>query len=184
MWLFIPGALTTKGKLWENLGWDNIAILQRAGVRAGVRFCDLGAAMGMFDTACAMLTGASVTGIEYEKDFVHIANLGRDWFCGKQLIDAGKLRFIQGDFLDHDISGYDVLYYFQLGSKDPKAVEDLVLTKMKRGGRFIVYHYDIEGGHPFDRLKDAFSWKRIHVTKKSDTEYPEINAGVVFTNDK
>jgi len=174
---FIQNAKAEKGTFWDSFGVASLALLKEAGAGRGVRVLSLGSGIGTVETAAARILGADVTGIEYDRDYATVAKRAADWFKANGLTEGG-LNLLQGDFLEHDLKGYDILYYFQLGTSDPKALEEKVLRGLKKGGRFVVYQYENRKGYGFPKLAEKSNLTKVDVKEGGLT----LHAGAIFTH--
>jgi hypothetical protein len=94
-------------------------------------FVDLGSGDGKV-VLIASLFGVKATGIEFDKDLIETSIKTRE----ELKLDA---EFIQGDFLKHDLSKYDIIFInpdkgFQL------KLENKLLKEMKQNAKLFVYN--------------------------------------------
>ena len=136
---------TGKGYYFPALLEDNVAALE-AYVDPGHRFLDLGSGDGRV-VFLAHALGADATGIEYEPELVEISLAARDALG--DLIEPEQVRFIEGDFFEHPWSGYDVVFYFDLGSFEDQRLRKKIAAELDPGARLLVYH---ESTMPFSGL--------------------------------
>jgi SAM-dependent methyltransferase len=145
-WLFRRAVALEKGLFFPS-GLDEMLPSLKAHVSTGVRFLDLGSGDGRV-VFLANVLGAHATGIEYDATLV--ATSLRAQKALAELLDPVRLRILEGDFFDHAWSGYDVIFYYDLGSSEPARLREKLRSEMKPDAHLIVYREQIpfEGFEP------------------------------------
>jgi len=105
-----------------------------------VKFIDLGSGDGRV-VFLAALFGAKAYGIEYDTRLVDISRKAQEGL--KDVIETNKVNFIQGDFLKHDLSQYDIMYLCA-GTNTLLELIKKVVEEIKPGGVFISLYPDEE----------------------------------------
>jgi SAM-dependent methyltransferase len=123
-----------KGLFYPILLEDMLPVFERY-VSPGVRFLDLGSGDGRV-VFMANLLGADAVGIEYDKQMVKISR--RAGKALRDLIEPKRARIVRGDFFDSPWSGYDVIFFFDLGSFEPRRVRQKLLAEMDPGAILLV----------------------------------------------
>lgn len=130
-----------------------------AEVRPGRRFLDLGSGDGRVVFLAAAL-GADATGIEYDRPLHDMAREARRRL--RRTVPARRATLKQGDFLEEDVSRYDVIFYFGDGSY----LQDRMLAKLARemrpGATLLLAHVpeDPGGFDPLARYGVVRSYRR------------------------
>ena len=89
----------------------------------GKKFLDLGSGVGHV-VKFALDYTSTATGVEHERSLFYCTHTPEN--------------ILHEDFLNHDLSQYDVLYYYIYGTDDEKALVEKIKKSFK--GVFIVYH--------------------------------------------
>lgn len=97
------------------------------------RFIDLGSGDGRV-VFLAALFGAKAYGIEYDARLIDISREAQKKL--KDIIETDKVNFIQGDFLKHDLSQYDIMYLCA-GTNTLSELIKKVVREIKPGGVLI-----------------------------------------------
>ena len=103
------------------------------------------------------LMGYYAIGVEYNKG---LYKLSKDIIKPRLIsegFDVKKARFKQGDFLNEDFSGYDIIYFFPGDFNNYKELEDKLIKTMKDNSFFLVYGQK----HPFEQLRPDSLWQRL-----------------------
>jgi len=120
------------------------------------RVLDLGSGDGRVVFLFSLM-GYYATGLEYNE---HLCKLS-DTVIKPRLISEGfdvkKASFKQGDFLNEDFSGYDIIYFFPGDFNNYKELEDKLIKTMKDDSFFLVYGEK----QPFERLRPDSLWQRL-----------------------
>ncbi|MDP8299641.1 MAG: SAM-dependent methyltransferase [Candidatus Tantalella remota] len=112
------------------------------------KFCDIGSGKGQFAFLAAAAPSVrfpSVTGIEIRETLHAGAVESQEELAGTEGIE--NITFVNGNFLEEDLSEYDVLYFFYTNPTDMSALEFnrilrekmVSLTGMKPGARWVVW---------------------------------------------
>ena len=120
------------------------------------RVLDLGSGDGRVIFLFSLM-GYSSTGVEYNE---HLCKLSEDTIKPRLIsegFDVKKARFKQGDFLNENFSGYDIIYFFPGDFNNYKELEDKLIKTMKDNSFFLVYGQK----HPFEQLKPNIFWQRL-----------------------
>jgi SAM-dependent methyltransferase len=104
-------------------------------VEEGSRFLDLGSGDGRVVFLAAYL-GAEATGIEYDERLVEVSRRALEALS--DIIPADRVRFIRGDFFQHSWSEYDLIFYYDFGSFEPKRLEAKLTQELIPGGHLLV----------------------------------------------
>jgi hypothetical protein len=148
------GGCTSKGIYWDSLAWPSFYLLQAAGADTSKHLFDCGSGTGETDIAMNILLGTKVTAMEYDSDFHQRSIEFQDWLSSKGLSTNDSVNFLKGDFLEHDISKYDIMYYFNYGTFNPKGLESHILDQIKPRARFVVFHFsDGDSSYQFYELR-------------------------------
>jgi hypothetical protein len=131
-------------------------------VKPGTRFLDLGSGDGRVVFYAAAL-GAEATGIEYDPRVFGVSERARE-ALGEVLGDA-RIQLVRDDFFNHSWSGYDVLFYFDLGAFDQHRLRKKVFSELDPGARLIVGHQRV----PFPGLELETTFESLHVYRQSES---------------
>lgn len=128
-------------------------------IRPGDRFLDLGSGDGRA-VFLANALGANATGIEYDKLMFKtseraLANLGG-------VVDKKRVRLLKNDFFKESWSGYDVVYYFDIGSFHHDRLREKIARELDQGARLLVAHQQA----PFPGLSLETTFESIHVYRQ------------------
>ena len=134
-----------KGLFYPILLEDLLPAFERY-VAPGIRFLDLGSGDGRV-VFMANVLGADAVGIEYDRQMVAISRQALKTL--RELVDPGRLRIVQGDFFAASWSGYDVIYYFDLGSFEQERVREKLKRELEPGALLLVGHEQV----PFPGLE-------------------------------
>ena len=139
-----------KGLFYPSLLEDVLPAFERY-VAPGVRFLDLGSGDGRA-VFLARYLGAHATGIEYDRDLVRLSR--RALRALEDVVDAGGVRLVEGDFFAIPWSGYDVVFYFDQSSFAQDRVREKLRRELDPGAVLLVGHEQ----EPFPglRLETAF----------------------------
>jgi len=140
------GLLTEKGAF----GFSDLEVLVDsfdAFLRPEQKFIDLGSGDGRV-VFLASLFGVEATGIEFDSSLINISMKAMKKLS--EVVDPNKISFIEGDFLLHDLSGYDVFYTYE-ATNDISGLKKKLINEMNRGSILI------SNGHnesvPYDKLQ-------------------------------
>lgn len=128
-------------------------------VKPGKRFLDLGSGDGRVVFLAAAL-GAEATGIEYDPQVFKTSE--RALVALGDAIDAEKVDLIAGDFFEHRWSGYDVIFYFDLGTFEQNALRKKIALELDPGALLFVGHQRA----PFPGLDLVTTFESIHVYQR------------------
>lgn len=137
---FIMGGgllLNEKGGFGISRGMKTIDMLLRQYIHEDDAFLDLGSGDGRIVLLAAQYAH-SATGIEYDRTLCEISNKALGILDVQKVIDSKSVTFLQGDFFDHSISDYDVIY-LSFGSVDNTKVYEKVVEEMQVGKILILY---------------------------------------------
>lgn len=135
------------------------SILAKANITKEDKFFDLGCGRGRTLFFVSEYLGADATGIEVIPYFVEKGN------ALSQKFDLAHVHFIQGDYLDADLSSATVVYLFALFLTEEEELRLIkALSRMPKGARLLTVSFPVEeidkGGH-FDRSanwEEPFNW--------------------------
>lgn len=131
-------------------------------VKPGARFLDLGSGDGRVVFYAASL-GANATGIEYDPEVFGASERARD-ALGDVLKEDVSINLIQDDFFNHSWSGYDVIFYFDLGSFEQNRLRKKIFSELDPGARLIVGHQRVR----FPGLDLETTFDSLHVYRQPD----------------
>lgn len=136
-------------------------IVQAFGVylRPGSRFLDLGSGDGRV-VFMASLYGADATGIEYDEQLVNVSRQALEQL--DDLLDRDRVHLLHGDFFASSWSGYDVVYYFDLGSFEDDRLVKKITRELDPGAWLLVAHRISR----FRHLVSAAELGAIHVYRQ------------------
>jgi len=121
-----PMKETSLGYWGYSIGHEVFELFQKVGLSRCKSFIDLGSGDGKVVNIAALFTNA--TGIEPDRELIDKS------LQVKHKFGLDKARFLQGNFMSHDLSQYDLLYIYP--DKRMHELEDKLLKEMK--GRLIV----------------------------------------------
>ncbi len=99
------------------------------------RFLDLGSGDGRVVFLAAVL-GAHATGIEYDPKMVKTSR--RALKALKGVVDAKRVRIVEGDFFKSSWSPYDVIFFFDLSSFAPDRVREKLRKEVDPATRLVI----------------------------------------------
>lgn len=142
------------GLVWFSDIDDINKILDVLSITARTKVCDLGSAVGHVCTVFAA-RGAQVVGYEIGEDMVVFANeILAEKLEG--VIDKNKIRFEATNFLEKDLSDFDILFHYWHGlmSEYNQEFKEKLVKELKPGGFLIVYLGGEDENH-FPELTEA-----------------------------
>ena len=147
-----------KKGVWVSSNIDDIAkIAEFLKINENSYIVDLGSGDGRVCFVFSLF-GAKIDGIEYNLSFINLSNRIKKHLAS--YFDTSKVNFIHKDFLDHNLSKYDILFYFISGSFDERNLKLKLLKEMKNKAKLIVY------GRSIPTIKKKFSeFKEIKIPK-------------------
>ncbi|MBU6142229.1 class I SAM-dependent methyltransferase [Patescibacteria group bacterium] len=131
--------------------------LQRAGLKPGDRFYDLGAGTGRVLIAAEREFGARAVGYELSPLFYVIAKMNL-WLHRSQ----AELRF--GNFFNADLRDADIVFCFLVG-RVMQRVEEKVQVDLKPNARVLVYAFPFPGLEPRETIPVRKEWNMFLYTK-------------------
>ncbi len=143
---YVPTSWDARRKLKE--------ILKKIPLTKDTRVLDLGSGLGRMVIFFARYP-VQITGIELKK-LLHILARIRMWF---HPFKQGKIILLQGDFFQHDLSKYDIIYCFHI-TKVAERMAPKMAREMKKGAIVIsnTFYYPLSPDH--------FSEEKIQFAKK------------------
>lgn len=117
-------------------------MLDLSGIKPGQILYDLGCGDGRLIILAAKDMGAIATGIELREDLVERAKTEI-----KRLNLEGKVKIIQGNFFDVNISDADVVTLYLTSSANERLRPKLE-AELKRGSRVISHDFKVPGWKP------------------------------------
>lgn len=130
-------------------------MLSAARLKAGDTLYDLGSGDGRVLIAAAQKFGASAVGIEIDKEDVE-ASTRRI----KELKLEDRVRVVEGDLMNVDLSGADVVTIYLL-TKSNDLLRPMLEKQLKPGTRVVSHDYAIRGWQPV-RVETVVAHKREH----------------------
>lgn len=130
-------------------------MLEAARLKPGETVFDLGSGDGRVLIAAASKFGAKAVGVEISKASVE-ASTKRI----KELKLDDKVRVIEGDLMQVDLSGADVVTLYLL-TKSNDMLRPQLEKQLKPGTRVVSHDYPIRGWHPA-RIETVDALKREH----------------------
>jgi predicted RNA methylase len=130
-------------------------MLDAAHLKAGETLYDLGSGDGRVLIAAAQKYGAKAVGIEISKESVASST--------KRIKDLkldDKVRIVEGDLMQVDLSGADVVTLYLL-TKSNDLLRPLLEKQLKPGTRVVSHDYAIRGWQPV-RVETVEAHKRDH----------------------
>ena len=130
-------------------------MLDAARLKAGETLYDLGSGDGRVLIAAAQKYGAKAVGIEISKESVASST--------KRIKDLkldDKVRIVEGDLMQVDLSGADVVTLYLL-TKSNDLLRPLLEKQLKSGTRVVSHDYAIRGWLPV-RVETVEAHKRDH----------------------
>lgn len=104
-------------------------------VTEDTRFLDLGSGDGRVVFLAAVL-GAEATGIEYDPKMVKTSRKALKSLDG--VVDAQRVKIVEGDFFEYSWSPYDVVFFFDLSSFAPDRVREKLRQDLGPDTRLVV----------------------------------------------
>ncbi len=130
-------------------------MLEAARLKPGETVFDLGSGDGRVLIAAAQKFAAKAVGIEISKESVE-ASTKRI----RELKLDDKVRVIEGDLMQVDLSGADVVTLYLL-TKSNDMLRPQLEKQLKPGARVVSHDYAIRGWHP-TRIETVVALKREH----------------------
>lgn len=131
------GLITAKG-IFAASDLEALVVPFTSLLKPNLKFIDLGSGDGRV-VFLASLFGVEATGIEFDPDLYEISMTAMKSLS--DVIDTGKSHFIQGDFLQHDFSKYDI-FYLCAGTNDESALKKKLSVEMKPGSILILRGFE------------------------------------------
>jgi hypothetical protein len=131
-------------------------------VKPGTRFLDLGSGDGRVVFYAASL-GAEATGIEYDPQVFGVSERAREALG--DVLKGAQLQLTRDDFFNHSWSGWDVVFYFDLGAFDQHRLRKKIFSELDPGARLIVGHQRVA----FPGLELETTFDSLHVYRQAET---------------
>jgi hypothetical protein len=151
-----------KGLFYPILLEDMLPALEKY-VKPGGHFLDLGSGDGRV-VFLASILGADATGIEYDKLLVKTSQHALRALS--DVVNNQRVHIIKRDFFKESWSGYDVVYYFDIGSFHHGRLREKIAKELDPGARLLVAHQQA----PFPGLALETTFESIHVYRQ-----PQVN---------
>jgi len=131
MGLYFPSSIQDAYKTFKSLGVDG-----------STKVVDLGSGDGRIVYTAALL-GAQATGIEFDPILAGIGEPENGWIRKSlpDIVDFSRIRILQKDFLEEDLSQYDVIFYYYNSSSDDgqERLKEKLLREMHPDAKLVVY---------------------------------------------
>lgn len=142
-------------------------MVRLSGACQGMRIADLGSGDGRLVAACAT-RGALVVGYEINPVLIWLSRL-----LNIRLRPAGSAKYILGNFMNRDLSGYDAIITYLMPPM-MVALEKKLLAELKPGARVV------SNSFPFPNWKPIIQEGHIYVYEKTlDSTIPKADTRLV-----